>query len=260
MPAARPAPCLDRRFRVVLYWLDGDLESRGGSMDRIDNMKVTVTNDGPYLVEGSVPLVKQTIVADAEGNSIAWRQGEEYETQATYALCRCGQSANKPFCDGSTSGFSSTERAASREPYEAQATEQVGPSLILTDAQPLCAFARYCDVAGQIWNWWSDLAPESARQTELEAGLCPSGRLVAWDPETNAALEPEFEPSIGLVNDAPEGVAGPIWCEEASRLPVPTGQPTKYAIGSRSVDAGRRRTSHSATAPTSPSGSPPNRS
>src|ERR1039458_1847934 len=122
-------------------------------MDRIDNMKVTVTTDGPYLVEGSVPLVKQTIVADAEGNSIAWRQGEEYETQATYALCRCGQSANKPFCDGSHKRirFDGTE-AASREPYEAQATEQVGPSLILTDAQPLCAVARYCDVAGQIWN------------------------------------------------------------------------------------------------------------
>jgi len=201
-------------------------------MDRIDNMKVTVTKDGPYLVEGSVPLVKQTIVADAEGNSIAWRQGEEYETQATYVLCRCGQSANQPFCDGSHKRilFDGTE-AASREPYEAQATEQVGPSLILTDAQPLCAFARYCDVAGQIWNLVERPGPESARQTELEAGLCPSGRLVAWDPETNAALEPEFEPSIGLVDDAPEGVAGPIWVRGG--IPITGADGTTYEVRNR---------------------------
>jgi len=68
---------------------------------RTDNMKVTVTENGPYLVEGSIPLAKQTIVTDAEGNSIGWQQGQEYETQDSCALCRCGQSSTKPFCDGS---------------------------------------------------------------------------------------------------------------------------------------------------------------
>jgi len=30
-------------------------------------MKVTVTKNGPYLVEGSVPLATQTIATNAEG-------------------------------------------------------------------------------------------------------------------------------------------------------------------------------------------------
>jgi CDGSH-type Zn-finger protein len=181
-------------------------------MNPTDGMRVTVTKDGPYLVEGSIPIADQTIVADAEGNSIGWQQGREYQAPATCALCRCGQSENKPFCDGSHArvGFDGTE-TASRQPYLDQSAEQTGPSLILTDAQPLCAFARYCDVAGQVWNLVEQPGPDAARQTALEAGLCPSGRLVAWERETKAAIEPELEPSIGLVEDPTEGVAGPIW-------------------------------------------------
>jgi CDGSH-type Zn-finger protein len=181
-------------------------------MNAADGMKVTVTKDGPYLVEGMVPMAVQTVVADAEGNSVGWRQGEEFTAKASCALCRCGQSANKPFCDGSHArvGFDGTE-TASHDAYLDQATEQAGPSLILTDAQPLCAFARFCDVAGQVWNLVEEAGPDAARQTALEAGLCPSGRLVVWDPETKKAIEPEFDPSIGLVDDPVEGVAGPIW-------------------------------------------------
>ena len=43
--------------------------------------------NGPYLIEGTA------VYTDADGN--------EQKTQGTMiALCRCGQSANKPFCDG----------------------------------------------------------------------------------------------------------------------------------------------------------------
>ena len=201
-------------------------------MEPIEDMRITVTTNGPYLVEGSVPLAKQTIVADAEGNSIGWSRGEKFETQAACALCRCGQSANKPFCDGShvRTGFDGTE-TASREPYTSQATEQVGPSLILTDAQPLCAFARYCDVAGQVWNLVEQPGSDAAEQTVLEAGLCPSGRLVAWDPEKGLALEPTFEPSIGLVDDPYEGVAGPIWVRGG--IPVTAADGTTYEVRNR---------------------------
>src|SRR5580693_5041011 len=104
-------------------------------MDADDTMKITVSENGPYLVTGSVPMARQTIVVDGAGNSIEWRQGEELETKASCALCRCGQSANKPYCDGShaRTGFDGTE-TASREPYLKQAVEQDGPTVILTDA------------------------------------------------------------------------------------------------------------------------------
>jgi CDGSH-type Zn-finger protein len=175
-------------------------------------MKITVTENGPYLVEGSVPMARQTIVADEEGNSTGWRQSDEFETKARFALCRCGQSSKKPYCDSShlRVGFDGTE-VASRRPYTEQANDQHGPTLILSDAQPLCAFARFCDVAGQIWNLVEQEGTEAARLTAQEAALCPSGRLVVRDRQSGIALEPELEPSIGIVNDPTEGVGGPIW-------------------------------------------------
>jgi CDGSH-type Zn-finger protein len=192
-----------------------------------EEMKVTVTENGPYLVEGSVPLSRQTIVADAEGNSTGWREAKDFEPKEKYALCRCGQSANKPFCDGShvRVGFDGSE-TASRDPYLDQAGEQVGPSLILTDAQPLCAFARFCDVAGQIWNLVEQDGPEAARLTAQEAALCPSGRLVVWDPASKAPIEPHFEPSIGIIDDPAEEVAGPIWVRGG--IPVASADGSTY--------------------------------
>lgn len=201
-------------------------------MEPADGQKVTVTRNGPYLVEGTVPLSRQTIVADAGGNSVGWRRDGEVEAGASYALCRCGHSENKPFCDGShvRVGFDGTETAV-HAPYLAQADEQDGPSLLLTDAQPLCAFARFCDVAGQVWNLVEQDGPEAARLTELEAGLCPSGRLVAWDRETRQAKEPEFEPSIGVVADPVEGVAGPLWVRGG--IPVTGADGETYEVRNR---------------------------
>jgi CDGSH-type Zn-finger protein len=181
-------------------------------MNAAEGIKITVTTNGPYLVEGSVPIARQTIVADAQGDSREWQEGESFETKKACALCRCGQSANKPYCDGShvREGFDGTE-TASREPYAVQATEQVGPSLTLSDAQPLCAYARFCDVAGQVWNLVEQEGVEAAEMTAREAGLCPSGRLVVRDHHNNSDYEPEFTPSIGIVADPAQGLAGPIW-------------------------------------------------
>ncbi len=181
-------------------------------MEPADGMRITVTTNGPYLVEGSVPISRQIIGSDADGNSVEWRTGEEFETKDTCALCRCGQSETKPYCDGShlRAGFDGSE-TATREPFSAQASVQVGPSLALADAQPLCAFARFCDVAGQVWNLVDQEGEAAARLTAQEAALCPSGRLVARDRRTNRDIEPELAPSIGIVADPTEGVAGPIW-------------------------------------------------
>ena len=143
--------------------------------------KVTVTKDGPYLVEGGVPLAHQHIVANAEGESLEWREGKTLPTTPTYALCRCGASGTKPFCDGShkRNGFDGTE-TASREPYESQAGRIEGPTMVLDDAESLCAFARFCDPHGKVWNLVEKTnEPRAAKLVVHEAGHCPAGRLVA---------------------------------------------------------------------------------
>ena len=63
--------------------------------------KVVVAKNGPYLVTGAIPLSRQTIIAGRDGESEEWSAGETFPAQETYALCRCGHSSTKPFCDGS---------------------------------------------------------------------------------------------------------------------------------------------------------------
>ena len=55
--------------------------------DRAEPPVITACTDGPLLVRGEVQLVS------ASGEPIE-------QTRATVALCRCGISTIKPFCDG----------------------------------------------------------------------------------------------------------------------------------------------------------------
>jgi CDGSH-type Zn-finger protein len=63
---------------------------------------IRMRNNGPLVVEGPVDIY------DAEGNKFAI-SGEK----PAIALCRCGHSSKKPFCDGAhkTCGFLSSETA-----------------------------------------------------------------------------------------------------------------------------------------------------
>mgnify|MGYP001557315625 FL=1 len=195
--------------------------------------KIQVTKDGPYLVSGDLPLSEQHIVTNAEGESLDYREGKKYPVQSQYALCRCGQSANKPFCDGTHKKvqFDGTE-TASHQPYLEQAEAIEGPTLVLTDQENLCAFARFCDPKGRIWNLVKQSDnPEARRLTEYEAAHCPAGRLVVWDRETGKAIEPEFKPSIGLIEDTAKEVNGPIWVRGG--IPVVSADGETYEIRNR---------------------------
>jgi len=67
----------------------------------MDEVTIKARESGPYLIRGTFTLT------DADGNP--------YTVQGpNVALCRCGGSETKPFCDGThrTNGFTATERAA----------------------------------------------------------------------------------------------------------------------------------------------------
>ena len=202
-------------------------------MEKADSKgKIKVSKNGPYLVSGGIPLSEQIIFIDSEGQSHGWREGKKYPLQENYALCRCGHSQNKPFCDGThlKVNFDGTE-TASREPYLEQAKEIDGPGLKLTDAQSLCAAARFCHRAGGIWKLTKQSDKLEAKQTAIEEACdCPSGRLVVWE-KGGEAIEPEFEPSIGLVQDPQAGVMGPIWVRGG--IPIESADGTVYEIRNR---------------------------
>ncbi|HEY8461190.1 MAG TPA: CDGSH iron-sulfur domain-containing protein [Blastocatellia bacterium] len=51
--------------------------------------KITVNNNGPLRIEGEIEIY------DGAGNKY------DLAGRTVIGLCRCGQSNNKPFCDGS---------------------------------------------------------------------------------------------------------------------------------------------------------------
>jgi CDGSH-type Zn-finger protein len=68
-------------------------------------VKISIRPNGPYIVEGEVELIDPTgAKVDPGGKS-------------RIALCRCGASVTKPFCDGTHSriGFQAAEAAVAQE-------------------------------------------------------------------------------------------------------------------------------------------------
>ena len=175
--------------------------------------RIVVSKDGPYLVSGGLPLRKEMAKAGAEGESEQWVRGRKYPARDSYALCRCGQSNKKPFCDNAhvKAGFVGTEKA-SRKPYATQAERTEGPNLDLLDAEALCASARFCLPKGGTWDLTLESDDPRKRKTAItQAGNCPSGRLVACSKKTGRPIEPRLEPSISLIEDVPARRSGPVW-------------------------------------------------
>ena len=195
--------------------------------------KIRVRKNGPYLVSGSIPLIKKEILNDAEGYCSAWREVEHYPLLQQYALCRCGRSGNKPFCDGTHQRirFEGTETAAD-EPYLSFADRINGPTLSLTDAEGMCVHARFCMRAGGIWNLVRQSDNKKARAIAIEeAANCPSGRLVVWDKKTGTAIEPALEPSIVVIEYPARDEHGPLWVRGG--IPVESGGGHVYEIRNR---------------------------
>ena len=205
---------------------------------------VVILKDGPYRVSGNVPLSRQTIVTDEDGGSEAWKEGGTFPAQESYALCRCGQSKKTPFCDGTHTRvkFDGSE-TASREPYLKQAKLLDGPVLALTDAESLCAFGRFCDPNGQVWNQVAHSDEPKIRAIFIrQVENCPAGRLVAWDKLTEAGevgatvavlLHPlRREPAIlDLIEDPAQQCSGPLWLR--GEVPVISADGFAYEVRNR---------------------------
>lgn len=175
-------------------------------------MSITVTEDGPYVVRGGVPLLRAEIAVNEDGEPYGWRETGRIDVPDTYTLCRCGASHEMPFCDYShiAIGFDGTECAGHRT-YTSMALEIGSEDLAVHDARQLCADARFCTRAGGLWHLVERCDEPGVRELAIEeAELCPSGRYVA-SREDGSDYEPDLEPSIVLIEDPQLGVSGPIF-------------------------------------------------
>jgi CDGSH-type Zn-finger protein len=195
--------------------------------------QVKITKNGPYIVSGAIPLYSMTIKCGEGGIPVKWEKGENMKTPETYALCRCGQSSNKPFCDGThvKVNFDGTEES-DNEPFEKMAKTIGGPELVLKDTEILCASARFCHRGGDIWPAISKSDDFKTKENAIQNACdCPSGRLVVTDKKAGMIIEPNLEKSIGVIEDPAIDTSGPIWVRGG--IPIYSADGKLYEVRNR---------------------------
>jgi len=192
--------------------------------------KIKVSENGPYIVTGNVPLHEKIIVK--KGKGYEYKDGRDLLQAEEYYLCRCGKSKNAPFCDGThaVNDFVGTE-TASRVKYEDRADLLEGPGIDLLD-DDRCAFARFCHSdRGNTWDLLEHSnRPEYREKVIKTASDCPTGRLTAID-KAGRAIEPEYEPSIDIIQDPEEGVSAGIFVK--GYIPIEAADGEQYEVRNR---------------------------
>ena len=185
--------------------------------------RIRIMDKGPYVVTGGLPLVRRYPAMSEYGEPLEWdpvgAEVEDIQVAERYTLCRCGHSANQPFCDGSHSqvGFSGA-LTADRRPIVERREALQGTGITMFDDITLCASAGFCGT--RLTTVWKMI--ERTDDPEVRARLlrmvmnCPSGRLVVslGDDEL---IEPEYLPSIAVVPD------GPLWVRGCIPIEAPDG-------------------------------------
>jgi CDGSH-type Zn-finger protein len=155
--------------------------------------------NGPYLVSALERLTNS--------------KGEELSTRRDMALCRCGGSSTKPYCDGThaRNGFTS---AKSPERKPDHRVDYVGGEITIHDNRGTCAHAGYCtDGLPSVWREnaepWID--PNGAERDAIVSLVrrCPSGAL-GYSVGGEEHRDQERPPAVFVSKDGPYHVQGGV--------------------------------------------------
>ena len=178
--------------------------------------------DGPYLA------TNVEIVLD-------WL-GVRIPSRPQMALCRCGASARKPFCDGTHadiafSGAKDPARVADR------LDEYAGQQLTIIDNRGTCAHSGFCtDTLPSVFHVDSEpfVSPSGARMDDIIGAVraCPSGAL-GHARDGHRAFDPERPATVEVSKDGPYRVTGAIPLRDGGGQPEPQNRgasPEHYSL------------------------------
>lgn len=177
---------------------------------------IEIRKNGPYLLRGVAR------VCDAHG--------EELPARGTVALCRCGNSAKKPLCDGTHNkiGFDGARLAAG--PTNA-AQQYRGRRITIHDNRAICAHAGVCtDELPGVFRLGQEpwIAADGAEAAAIIALVkrCPSGALSCSVDDAEPAAEPR-ECLVTVSKNGPYFVSGDLPLKTADAQPY---RPGRYAL------------------------------
>ena len=201
-------------------------EPEAGSTPRI-----LIEKNGPYVVQGAVPLVCKSQIVSEHGEPLTWQKGETLPTAEIYYLCRCGQSANKPFCDDThvRCGFDGTETAELTPTAERRVTHKGGTRIVVRRDYALCMDAGFCGNRLTNVQKMTPLTDDSQVRAQVIAMIerCPSGSYTYALEEGAADIEPDLPRQVAVTTEVTaEGpIAGPLWVTGSIPIERSDGQP-----------------------------------
>jgi len=155
--------------------------------------------NGPYLVNNLKDLKDS--------------KGEQLNAKPVMALCRCGGSSSKPFCDGThlNIGFKG-DKDPSRNPDKLDTYE--GKDITIHDNRGVCAHAGFCtDNSPNIFNVenepWISPDADDAGKTARTIRMCPSGAL-SYTRDGVLYKDLGRSPSLTVSKDGPYYVTGGV--------------------------------------------------
>jgi CDGSH-type Zn-finger protein len=193
--------------------------------------KISPLPNGPYyLLNDMEPKVVENLQN---------LKGESLSTVRGVALCRCGASNNKPFCDGThgTIGFSSENKTtaanednSSKVMIKDKRKDYVGKEITIHDNRRICSHAAECvNNLSSVFKLNSRpwINPDSARTEEIIETIrkCPSGALSYSIDDIEYRDQNERRPIVTVSKDGPYLITGGIdligdniqWAEGASK-------------------------------------------
>jgi CDGSH-type Zn-finger protein/truncated hemoglobin YjbI len=179
--------------------------------------ELRIARNGPYLVT-SVPRLRDYL-------------GAEIRPAPQLALCRCGQSALKPLCDGShaRTGFSDAkdpQRVTDRR------DSYPGQQVTIFDNRGICQHSGLCtDRLASVFRTDAEpfVAPSGGRLDEIIRAVrdCPSGALSYALDDTEARAQVDWDgtrpPAVEVTRDGPYRITGQITLTGATGKPEPQG-------------------------------------
>lgn len=195
--------------------------------------QITIRPNGPYLVRGNVPLVQKIQIVSENGEPLTWKVENIIPTEAEYALCRCGQSGNKPFCDGThkTMPFDGTETASTGLTAARQRKFRGGTHIVVKKDPTLCMDSGFCGMLNMPMAKFVAASADPQVRSLIIAMVerCPSGSLTYSMEPDETDIEPDLPQKIAvtteITSDGP--IAGPLWVMGGIPIERSDGQPVE---------------------------------
>ena len=187
------------------------MESNNGVQEHQlkEKPKILLLPNGPYyLLNDMEPKVVENL-QNSEGQPLSTLRG--------VALCRCGASKNKPFCDGThgTIGFSSENKTQDNNPIiKDKRKNYVGKEITIHDNRKICSHAAECvNNLPSVFKFnarpW--INPDSADKEQIINTIkkCPSGAL-GYSIDDIQYKDQERMSMVTVSKDGPYTITGGI--------------------------------------------------